>query len=72
MAITTHQLLQSYHQSLVAKVQQIEFQSWGGVIGEHCRKTIADHQELEDRFVAEMIERRAQQAEEFKKLLERR
>jgi hypothetical protein len=60
---TTHELLSSYHRSLLAKVQLQEFQSWGGNITDRFRETIAAHQELEDRYVAAMIESRAKPQE---------
>ena len=56
---TTHELLSSYHRSLLAKVQLQEFQSWGGGMTDRFRETIAAHQELENRYVAAMIESRA-------------
>lgn len=60
---TTHELLSSYHRCLLAKVQMQEFQSWGGGMTDHFRKTIAEHQELEDRYVVAMIESRAKPQE---------
>ncbi|OEO31940.1 hypothetical protein VW23_013935 [Devosia insulae DS-56] len=56
---TTHELLSSYHRSLLAKVQLQEFQSWGGGMTDRFRQTIVEHQELENRYVASMIESRA-------------
>lgn len=70
MTITTHELLSSYNRTLLAKCQLVEFQSWGGTIVETCRKQIAGHQELEDRYVAQMMASRAEEAERFKKALE--
>lgn len=70
MTITTHELLSSYNRTLIAKCQMVEFQSWGGTIVETCRKQIAAHQELEDRYVAQMMSSRADEAERLKKLLD--
>lgn len=70
MTITTHELLSSYNRTLLAKCQMVEFQSWGGTIVETCRKQIAAHQELEDRYVAQMMARRGEDAERFKKALD--
>ena len=69
--ITTHELLSSYHRTLLAKCQMVEFQSWGGSIVETCRKQIAAHQELEDCYVAQMMTTRAEEAERLKKALGR-
>lgn len=60
---TTHELLSSYHRSIQAKVQLQEFQSWGGGMTDRFRQTIVEHQELEDRYVAAMIESRARPEE---------
>jgi hypothetical protein len=64
--ITTHELLSSYNRTLLAKCQMVEFQSWGGSIVEACRKQIAVHQDLEDRYVAQMMAARAGEGELLK------
>lgn len=69
MTITTHELLSSYYRTLLAKCQIAEFQSWGGTVVETCRRQIAAHQELEDRYVAQMMVNRAEEAERFKRAL---
>jgi len=69
MTITTHELLSSHNRTLLAKCQMVEFQSWGGTIVETCWKQIADHQELKDRYVSQMMASRAEEAERFKKAL---
>lgn len=56
---TFDELLVSYRRSLMARIQQREFASWGTTLGEGFRQTIALHDELEEKFIAREIERRA-------------
>lgn len=53
MSITVEQLYQSYGAYLRAKVQELE--SVGSGMNIDFRKTIADHQELEARYIREML-----------------
>lgn len=49
-------VLQSYQRTLIAKVQLQEFIGWG--LGDSFRTRIAEHEELERRYVAGVIRRR--------------
>lgn len=60
-------MLQSYAGYLKAKVQADDFVSWG--VGESWRKQIAEHQELEQRYLRQMAEDRAAQTADFKRRL---
>lgn len=51
-------LLLSYRAYLLAKIQEGEFASWGGVITDTFRKRIAEHQEMENTYLAEERTRR--------------
>lgn len=57
---TFDDLLVSYRRSLMARIQQREFVSWGGTFEGSFRSTIALHAELEERFIASEILRRAE------------
>ena len=54
--ITVDQLFQSYRSYLRAKVQEKEFGSFGGDLD--FRKTIADHQAVEEQYVREQLAER--------------
>lgn len=65
--ITVDKLYAYYGAALRAKVQLIEFQSWGGSVTDYARKSIAEYEALEAAFVQQMIEDRRAAAEAFKK-----
>ena len=52
---TREELIRSYEQALLARVQLIEFQSWGETITGSLRKRVVEHQELEARYVDGLI-----------------
>lgn len=51
-------LLASYRRYLMAKIQSQEFGSWGDGVTDNFRKAIAEHQETENRYLAQELERR--------------
>lgn len=51
---TLDQVLKSYERTLVAKVQLNEYQGWGGSFSGVFRSTIAEHEELERRYIDEL------------------
>lgn len=64
--ITLDQLYQSYGAHLWAKVQLIEFRSWGPSTTDSMKKDVADYEALEAAFVQQMLEDRRKSTELFK------
>lgn len=52
------ELLRAYQRSLIAKVQLQEFAGWGDATNGSFRQTIAEHVAIEQRYLAEVVERR--------------
>lgn len=65
--ITVDALLQSYAAYLRAKVQLAEFSTFGGGIADNCRRTIADHEALEARYLVQLADRRRAADAQFRK-----
>lgn len=63
--ITPEALFHSYGGALRAKVQLREFQSWGPSVTDDFRKAIANHDELEARYLVQMAADRRAQTVEF-------
>lgn len=64
--ITVEQLYASYGAYLRAKVQLVEFQTWGPSMTESFRKTMSEHEELEAAYVAQMLAARRLADEQMK------
>lgn len=56
--ITVENLYAHYGAYLRAKVQLVEFQSWGPATTDSMRKVIADYEAIEAQFVQQMLEDR--------------
>lgn len=68
--ITVEQLYASYGAYLRAKVQEIEFQSWGPAMTESFCKTMNEHAELEATYLRQMLADRRIADEEMKAQLD--
>lgn len=64
--ISVEQLYQFYGAALRAKVQLVEFQSWGPSTTDSMKKAVADYDALEASFVQQMLEDRRRATEVFK------
>lgn len=56
--ITVEKLYAYYGAALRAKVQLIEFRSWGPSTTDSMKKAVAEYEELEAQFVQQMLEDR--------------
>lgn len=52
------ELLRAYQRSLIAKVQLQEFAGWGDATSGSFRQAIAEHVAIEQKYLAEVVERR--------------
>lgn len=64
--ITVDQLWASYGAYLRARVQAVEFESWGPSMTDGFNKTVSEHAELEARYVAQMLADRRSSDQELK------
>lgn len=55
---TLSDLFAAYGRALIAKVQMREFTAWGGGVMDMFRSTVKEHQEMEDRYVESVADKR--------------